>query len=37
MSKKILVVDDSLSIRQMVETTLKSKGYDVTTRSRPIS
>ena len=31
MSKKILVVDDSLSIRQMVETTLKSKGYDVTT------
>ena len=31
MSKKILVVDDSLSIRRMVETTLKSKGCDVTT------
>ena len=31
MSKKILVVDDSLSIRQMVEATLKSQGYDVTT------
>lgn len=31
MSKKILVVDDSLSIRQMVEATLKSSGYAVTT------
>lgn len=30
MSKAILVVDDSASIRQMVETTLKSKGYDTT-------
>lgn len=31
MSKKILIVDDSASIRQMVETTLKSKGYQVST------
>ena len=27
--KKILVVDDSLSIRNVVSTTLKSAGYDV--------
>jgi len=31
MAKQILVVDDSASIRQMVEVTLKSKGYQVTT------
>ncbi len=31
MSKKILVVDDSVSIRQMVESTLKSAGYIVQT------
>lgn len=31
MAKKILIVDDSASIRQMVEATLKSKGYQVTT------
>lgn len=31
MSKRILVVDDSVSIRQMVEMTLKSAGYDITT------
>ncbi|WP_137165926.1 response regulator [Salinimonas lutimaris] len=31
MSKKILAVDDSSSIRQMVEVTLKSAGYAVTT------
>ncbi|MBD3586288.1 MULTISPECIES: response regulator [Salinimonas] len=31
MSKKILAVDDSASIRQVVEMTLKSAGYDVTT------
>lgn len=31
MSKSILVVDDSVSIRQMVETTLKSAGYKVQT------
>ncbi|WP_151704064.1 response regulator [Nitrincola alkalilacustris] len=31
MAKQILVVDDSASIRQMVEVTLKSKGYLVTT------
>ncbi|MCW8092991.1 response regulator [Alteromonas sp. ASW11-130] len=30
MSKKILIVDDSPSIRQMVEATLKRQGYDVT-------
>lgn len=30
MSKKILIVDDSPSIRQMVEMTLKSASYDVT-------
>ncbi|MCC5451834.1 response regulator [Rheinheimera sp. UJ51] len=30
MSKAILIVDDSASIRQMVETTLKSKGYNTT-------
>ncbi|WP_088330449.1 response regulator [Lacimicrobium sp. SS2-24] len=30
MSKKILIVDDSPSIRQMVEVTLKSEGYDIT-------
>jgi len=29
MSKKILTVDDSPSIRQMVSFTLKSAGYDV--------
>lgn len=33
MAKSILVVDDSVSIRQMVETTLKSKGYQTTTAS----
>lgn len=31
MSKHILVVDDSPSIRQMVEMTLKSASYQVTT------
>jgi two-component system chemotaxis response regulator CheY len=30
MSKNILVVDDSPSIRQMVEVTLKSANYNVT-------
>ena len=30
MSKHILAVDDSVSIRQMVEVTLKSAGYKVT-------
>ena len=30
MSKRILVVDDSTSIRQMVEVTLKTGQYDVT-------
>lgn len=30
MPNKILIVDDSASIRQMVEATLKSKGYQVT-------
>ena len=30
MSKNILIVDDSTSIRQMVELTLKSAGYSVT-------
>jgi two-component system, chemotaxis family, chemotaxis protein CheY len=30
MSKHILIVDDSVSIRQMVEVTLKSVGYTVT-------
>lgn len=29
MAKKVLTVDDSLSIRQMVTFTLKSVGYDV--------
>ena len=31
MSKSILIVDDSVSIRQMVEMTLKSASYQVTT------
>lgn len=31
MSKRILVVDDSPSIRQMVEMTLSSENYQVTT------
>lgn len=31
MSKSILIVDDSPSIRQMVEVTLKSTGHSVTT------
>lgn len=31
MSKKVLAVDDSSSIRKMVEFTLKSRGYQVTT------
>lgn len=31
MSKNILIVDDSPSIRQMVEMTLKSASYNVTT------
>ncbi|MEC8417055.1 MAG: response regulator [Pseudomonadota bacterium] len=31
MSKSILIVDDSVSIRQMVEMTLKSANYNVTT------
>lgn len=31
MSKNILIVDDSPSIRQMVEVTLKTAGYIVTT------
>ena len=31
MSKEILIVDDSPSIRQMVEVTLKSAGYNITT------
>lgn len=30
MSKSILIVDDSVSIRQMVESTLKTKGYLIT-------
>lgn len=30
MSKHILIVDDSVSIRQMVEATLKSASYQVT-------
>jgi two-component system chemotaxis response regulator CheY len=30
-SKNILIVDDSPSIRQMVEITLKSAGYTITT------
>ncbi|HKL49494.1 MAG TPA: response regulator [Desulfuromonadales bacterium] len=29
MSKKIMTVDDSASVRQMVSFTLKSSGYDV--------
>lgn len=33
MSKNILIVDDSPSIRQMVEMTLKSASYNVTTAS----
>lgn len=31
MGKSVLVVDDSPSIRQMVEVTLKGAGYDITT------
>ena len=31
MSKNVLVVDDSPSIRQIVEVTLKSAGYSITT------
>jgi two-component system chemotaxis response regulator CheY len=30
MGKKVLIVDDSASIRQMVEMTLKESGYEVT-------
>ncbi len=30
MSKHVLIVDDSASVRQMVEATLKSANYDVT-------
>lgn len=30
MSKHILIVDDSASVRQMVEATLKSAGYQIT-------
>ncbi|HOY21603.1 MAG TPA: response regulator [Cellvibrio sp.] len=30
MSKRILIVDDSASVRQMVEATLKSASYNVT-------
>ncbi len=30
MSKHVLIVDDSVSVRQMVEATLKSAGYAVT-------
>ena len=30
MGKHVLIVDDSASIRQMVEVTLRSAGYDVT-------
>jgi two-component system chemotaxis response regulator CheY len=33
MSKSILIVDDSSSIRQMVEFTLKSAGYQITAAS----
>ena len=33
MSKHILIVDDSPSIRQMVEVTLKSQNYQVTAAS----
>lgn len=29
MSKQVLVVDDSVSVRQMVEATLRSAGYSV--------
>lgn len=31
MSKKLLIVDDSPSVRQMVEMTLKGAGYEVKT------
>lgn len=30
MSKKILIVDDSISMRQMISFTLKESGYDIT-------
>lgn len=30
MSKQVLIVDDSVSVRQMVEATLKTAGYTVT-------
>lgn len=30
MGKKVLIVDDSASIRQMVEMTLRESGYEVT-------
>jgi two-component system chemotaxis response regulator CheY len=30
MAKNILIVDDSASVRQMVEVTLKSAGYQIT-------
>lgn len=33
MTKKILAVDDSNSVRKMVEFALKSRGYNVTTAS----
>lgn len=31
MAKKLLIVDDSPSVRQMIEATLKGAGYQVTT------
>ena len=37
MSKKILVVDDSASIRQMLEFTLKRASYGVSAASEPIA
>lgn len=33
MTRKILVVDDSPSVRQMIASTLKDAGYDVATAS----
>lgn len=33
MSRRVLVVDDSASVRQMISSTLKAAGYDVVTAS----